>query len=81
LRSVTDSGRDLVITDRGRPVARLVPERSAPVVRAPMRIRRAVADLSDLRWLRERLPRDEPATTDADLRDMLELTRAEKAVE
>lgn len=78
VRSVSERGEEVVITDRGRPVARLVPERGQPSAREPMRIRPAVLDLSDLSWMKPRRDKSGRRVSDADLRDALDLTRADK---
>ena len=78
VRSVSERGEQVVITDRGRPVARLVPERGPPSARERMRIRPAVLDLSDLSWMKPRRDKRERRASDADIHDALELTRADK---
>ncbi|MGH8634625.1 MAG: type II toxin-antitoxin system Phd/YefM family antitoxin [Burkholderiales bacterium] len=49
LRQVEETGQGLVITDRGRPVARITPCRPAPAAKAvgPTRLRGAVTRYED----------------------------------
>jgi prevent-host-death family protein len=64
VRAIESGGQEVVITDRGRAVARLVSLDGRVEPRAPLRIRPAVKDHSDLRWLKERPKPDRPRVED-----------------
>ncbi len=72
-------GRDVLITDRGRAVARLTRvDTTVSTAREPMRVRPAVLDHSDLSWMTKRtLPRNSKLRM-RDLTEALEFTRGDK---
>ena len=78
VRAIASGGHEVVITDRGRAVARLV-GLDTPVTepRAPMRIRPAVKDLSDLRWLKKS-PARRSSVKAKDIASALDFTRGDK---
>lgn len=74
VRAIASGGDEVVITDRGRAVARLVGlDAGAP--RVPLRIRAALKDHSDHRWMKGSPARGLRA---ADIASALELTRGDK---
>jgi antitoxin (DNA-binding transcriptional repressor) of toxin-antitoxin stability system len=76
---VSERGEELVITDRGRPVARLVPEpQLGALPRAPLRIRPAKLDMSDLSWMKPRRTKAERRVSDHDIAEALNFTRSDK---
>lgn len=80
VKSVATGGPDVVITDRGRAVARLT--RAAPTFSTapePMRIRPAVKDHSDLSWMRKGAVRRTRAL-DRAITETLDFIRADKDV-
>lgn len=78
VRAIVEEGEEVLITDRGRAVARLVPlDARAPAPNGSMRIRRAVKDLSDLSWMKK------PAAATlrgSDLTRALDFVRADKTL-
>ena len=80
VRAIAKGGEEVVITDRGHAVARLVGlETRAIDPRVPMRIRNAVKDHSDLRWMKRKPPRRRPSVRAADISSALDFTRGDKA--
>jgi prevent-host-death family protein len=76
VRAIEKGGQEVVITDRGRAVARLVGlETSVSSTRIPMKIRPAVKDHSDLKWLRKPAA---PKVRTKDIVDALDFTRGDK---
>ena len=81
IQGVARSGQEVLITDRGRVVARLttvLPRVST--AREPMKIRPAVLDHSDLSWMRRPLPKGERPISARDIMDALDFTREDKEV-
>lgn len=79
VRAISEGGEEVVITDRGRAVARLVGlEPRATEPRAPMRVRHAVKDHSDLSWMKRRPMRRVPAVRGSDISSAIEFTRGDK---
>ena len=77
VRAIASGGHEVVITDRGRAVARLVGVDSpATEPRSPMRVRPAVKDHSDLRWMKKP-PARRPVKA-KDIASALDFTRGDK---
>lgn len=78
VKSVATGGPDVVITDRGRAVARLTQAKPTfSTAREPLRIRPAVKDHSDLSWLRRGAVR-RTRTLDRAITETLDFIRADK---
>ncbi len=78
VRAIEKGGPEVVITDRGRAVARLVGlEAPTTQSRQPMRVRPAVKDHSDLRWMRSGSAR-RPSVKAKDIASALDFVRGDK---
>ncbi len=71
---VAETG-EVLITDRGRAVARLAPLEGAATSQERLRVRHAAKSLADLSWM---TPRQKPRARASDVADALDFVRADR---
>lgn len=79
VRAIAEDGEEVLITDRGRAVARLVRlDARTAAARGPLQVRHAVKDHSDLTWMKPRPTRGDLPLRSSDVSSALEFTRSDK---